>query len=349
VTQLASLARRALRLAVARAADRPLPFSMTFILTHRCNFRCAYCDVPDAAGEEMSAEEYRRAIDELAVAGLARASFSGGEALLRRDAVDVIRHARRRGLVTSLNTNAWLAEAHLDALADALDMLVVSLDGPEAVHDLVRRRSGSYARVVRVLERARALRIRTATITVLSPANLHVVDDVLGLARRHGFWAYFQPAYADCFAHERGLDPALQAAALARVAAQLQAARDAGEPVGASPTYLARLSRGPAQLGDCARCHAGRYFGTVMPDGTVVPCHLTSRQRVWPNGREIGFARAFAELGGTPKEGPGCAIAPYQESDLIFGLDRAALGAALRRLMARAPGAAPPSAGRSGA
>jgi hypothetical protein len=31
--------------------------------------------------------------------------------------------------------------------------------------------------------------------------------------------------------------------------------------------------------------------------------------------------------------GPGCAISPYQETDLIFSLDRAAIAAALRRLV----------------
>jgi len=30
--------------------------------------------------------------------------------------------------------------------------------------------------------------------------------------------------------------------------------------------------------------------------------------------------------------GTGCAISPYQEADLIFGGDRRAIGAALRRL-----------------
>src|SRR5208337_4934560 len=80
-------ARRLARLGMARAAGRPLPFSMTFILTHRCNFRCDYCDVPDAAGAEMSRDEFCAAIDELAAEGMQRASFSGGEALLREDAL----------------------------------------------------------------------------------------------------------------------------------------------------------------------------------------------------------------------------------------------------------------------
>jgi MoaA/NifB/PqqE/SkfB family radical SAM enzyme len=328
--RLALLAPKVARLGVARITGAPVPFSMTFILTHRCNFRCAYCDIPDAAGEEMSREEICAAIDELASVGLARASFSGGEVLLRRDALDIIRHARGRGLMTSLNSNAWSAEGRLDELADALDLLVVSLDGPEREHDLVRRQPGSYARVVRVLEGARQRGLATATITVLSAENLHVVDDVLALAERHGSYAYFQPAYLDCFQHARGLDPAIGPQVLADLAARLGEAKRAGRPVAASAGFLARLARGPA-FGDCSRCHAGRYFGTVMPDGVVVPCHLTSHDHEWPNGRTMGFAAAFRALP-RPRPGPGCAISPYQEMDLIFSADRRAITDAVQRL-----------------
>jgi MoaA/NifB/PqqE/SkfB family radical SAM enzyme len=313
------------------ATGRRLPFSATFILTHRCNFRCDYCNIPDAAGDEMTTAELQRAIDELAGLGLARASFSGGEALLRADALDVIAHAKARGLTTSLNSNAWLAGEKIDDLARCLDMLVISLDGPEPVHDLVRRRRGSYARVLATLDAARARGLTTATITVLSRANLHVVDEVLALAERHGFWAYFQPAYDDCFDHAGGLDPALGPAIYADLAARLAAAKAAGQPVGASAGYLERLARGPG-FGDCSTCHAGRYFGTVMPDGTLVPCHLASRRGgPWPSGRAMGFARAFLSLP-PPPPGPGCAISPYQETDLVFALDARAVGAALRRL-----------------
>lgn len=327
------LAQGSLRLGVARATGQRHPYSITFILTHRCNFQCDYCDIPAAAGEEMSAAEFCAAIDEFAAAGMARASFSGGEVLLRPDALQIIGHARRLGLFTSLNTNGWLVERHIDALAQSLDMMVVSIDGPEHDHDLVRRKRGSYRRVLRAIELARERGIAVATITVLSPGNLHVVDEVLRLAETHGFWAYFQPAYADCFEHRRGLDPALTHEVLARLARDLGQARAAGRPVAASPGFLERLARGP-DFGDCSRCHAGRYFGTVLPEGLVIPCHLVSREAAYLDGRVHGFVRAF-QSAPHPTQGPGCAISPYQESDLIFHLDPRAIGAAFERLVRR--------------
>lgn len=323
---------RLARLGVAMARNQPLPFSVTFVLTHRCNFRCQYCDIPDAATEEMSREEFFAAIDELTAAGMARASFSGGEALVRPDTVDIIAHAHNHGLFTSLNSNGWLIGPWLNRLAPVLNMLVLSLDGPEHIHDAVRQRRGSYARVIDAIDEARARGITVATITVLGPWNTHeeTIEEILELARKHQFWAYFQPAYRHCFDLRDGWIHGFQSTWFEQIAVTLSNAAARGLPVGSSPGFFERLRRGP-NFGDCTRCAAGKYFATVMPEGWVVPCHLTSRTGRYLNGRTVGFARAFFEMP-RPPPGPGCAISPYQESDLIFSLDRTAITTALRRL-----------------
>jgi pyrroloquinoline quinone biosynthesis protein E len=325
----ARMAGRSARLALAMARGRPQPYSIVFVLTNRCNFRCDYCDVPASAGAEMTTAEFRAAIAELAEAGMGRAAFGGGEALLRPDAVQLIEYAKAQGCFTSLNSNGWTTERWLDRLAGCLDMLVVSLDGPDDVHDVVRRRRGSYTRVIRVIQEARRRGIAVATISVIGPWNEQRVEEILGLAKTYGFWAYFQPAYLDCFTHDAGLHPGIDPAMLNRLADQLSDAIPRA-PVGSSPGFFERLRAAP-RFGDCTRCTAGRYFATVMPDGLVVPCHLTMGQAGYLNGREVGFTRAFLEM---PRPtGPGCAISPYNESDLIFSLDPRAVVAAVRRAM----------------
>ena len=317
---------RAARALVTRS---PFPFSITFIVTDRCNFRCTYCNIPLDPEPEMTTAELQGAIDELAAAGMARASFSGGEALLRPDTPALVAHAKSRGLFTSLNTNGWLVEDHFEALAPALDMLVVSLDGTEAEHDAACARPGSYTRVIRVLDRAQRAGLTTATITVLGPWNRHCLPHVLDVCGRYGAWAYVQPAQSDCYDGAAGIHPSLGAAELHAIATDLERASAAGLPVAASGGYLRRLRRGP-HFSNCATCAAGRYFATVLPSGRMVPCHLTSGQGPWPSGRENGFASAFFSLP-RPAAGPGCAISPYQESDLIFSLDPRAILTAARR------------------
>jgi len=59
-------AHQLVRLGANLVRGKRMPFSMTFILTHRCNFQCEYCNVPAKAGDEMSEAEFCAAIDELA-------------------------------------------------------------------------------------------------------------------------------------------------------------------------------------------------------------------------------------------------------------------------------------------
>jgi MoaA/NifB/PqqE/SkfB family radical SAM enzyme len=318
---------RTARLAAARVAGRPLPYSITFLVTTRCNFACSHCDLATGSAEEMTTGELMAAIDELARAGMARASFSGGEALLRPDLPDLVAHAKRRGAFTSLNSNGWLAPAALGRLAGSLDMIVLSLDGDAALHDNARGQPGSFARTIEAIRVARSAGITVATITVLTGRNREAVGPVLDLADRYGFWAYFQPAHRTCFDPAAGVDPAVH---LGELAGALDRARRARRRVGASAGFLRRLARGPA-FSDCARCAAGRWFGLVMPDGELVPCFPFVRppaERV--NGRAVGFARAFREMR-RPPPGPGCAVSPYQEMDLALRLDPSAIRAALCR------------------
>ncbi len=320
--------RNTARLGAAMLRQRSLPYSINFIVTNRCNFQCVYCDAPDHAGHEMTTAEIRGAISELAAAGMARASFSGGEALLRDDAPGLMEYAKSLGLFVSLNSNAFTLEPLIERLAGCVDLVMLSLDGPEEVHDKVRRQPGSFAKVIAMLERARALGISTTAITVIGPWNVDRIPEVLELAKRVGFWAYFQPAYRSCFDFEEGFAASDERDTFARMADAIDAGRALGLPLGASPAFVERLRAGP-KFGSCSDCAAGRYFGTVLPDGLVVPCHLTSGHATYLNGREVGFARAFREMP-HPSAGPGCAISPYQESDLIFHLDPGAVLAGLR-------------------
>lgn len=322
--------RNTARLGVALVTQRRLPYSINFIVTNRCNFQCVYCDAPEHAGAELTTADFRRALDELAAAGMARASFSGGEALLRDDTPELIEHAKGLGLFVSLNSNAFTLEPVIERLARSLDLVMLSLDGPEDVHDKVRRQPGSYARVVAMLARARELGVATTAITVIGPWNVERIPEVLALAGELGFWAYFQPAYRSCFDVDAGFAATEPADTFRRMADAIEEGRARGRPVGVSPSFVRRLRAGP-RFGECADCTAGRYFATVMPDGTLVPCHLTSGQATYPNGRELGFARAFAAMPAVGP-GPGCAISPYQESDLIFQLDPSAIVAALRHM-----------------
>lgn len=322
--QIARRALPVLQLGQRRLSERKSPFQMTLSLTNRCNFRCEYCHIPLQERDEMTTHEWLAAIDEFADGGMGRASLMGGEPLLRKDVGEIIRHLRRRGVHTSMNTNAWLIPARIDDVS-LLDLVCITLDGPEHVHDKQRHR-GSYARVIEAIELLGKRGVPMVTMTVVTPTGADNVDHVLEVARKYGFKAFFQIEHQADFDVALPVAPRLSDSRIAALAELLLARKSAGEPVGNARTIL-EAQRTRRYLGTCEDCWAGHYYGYILSDGTVAPCLFTQTQVIRGNGRSRGFLRAFQEL--TEPTGPGCSCVPTHEVNHILDFDPSVLFDAL--------------------
>lgn len=311
-----------------RLVRRKSPFQVTFSLTNRCNFRCEYCHIPLQQRAELSTAEWHGVIDEFADAGMGRASFMGGEPLLRKDLPELVEHVQRRGVHASINTNGWLVPQYLDTVAK-LDLVCITLDGPPEVHDR-QRHPGSHARVLEALAGLRERGTRTVTMTVLTTASIDTVDHVLELARRFGTQAFFQLEHAAEMDVSLPIAPEVSQARIAGLADQLLARKREGFPVGNSVAIL-ETQRDRRVLGGCEGCHAGSYFAYVFSDGTVSHCLFTLGQVRAGNGRERGFVRAFHEL--APPEGQGCSCVPSHEVNRMLDFDPRALRNALQTVL----------------
>lgn len=304
------------QLGMRRLLRRKSPFQMTLSLSNRCNFRCTYCEIPLQDREEMTTAEWLKVIDELCIGGMGRASIIGGEPLLRKDVGDIVRHLRRRGVHASMNTNGWLLAERIDEIAD-LDLVCVTLDGPEAVHDR-QRHVGSYARVLRGLEVLRSRKIPAVTMTVVTPDGIDHVEHVLDVARVSGVTAYFQLEHDKRMEGHHPISPELSQARVAQLARRLLELKRRGWPVGNSSAAL-RRQEVERYLITCDRCYAGTYFGYVFSDGTVSHCLFTAAQVERGNGRRHGYMRAFQDL--PPPRGPGCSCVPSHEVNRILDFD----------------------------
>jgi pyrroloquinoline quinone biosynthesis protein E len=119
------------------AAELEIPLAAMGEMTHRCPLQCPYCSNPVAlakASDELSTDEWKRVLDELARLGVLQFHFSGGEPLVRKDIVELVAHATKAGLYTNLITSAVLLdEAKMTALAEAgLNHVQISIQGAEA-------------------------------------------------------------------------------------------------------------------------------------------------------------------------------------------------------------------------
>ena len=184
-------ARVALKLERSLGRGRALgPYAVSFWLTRRCNLNCEMCWVEHSrrlegdaylrTREELTLGELKGVIDDV-VRWRPRVGVTGGEPFLRRGALDFIAYVKSRGLRCGANTNGtFLARDAAAVVESGLDGIMVSVDGPPAVHDRVRRSPGSFVKTKEGLGALLAARGRgrppyvkiTCTITNANVASL---------------------------------------------------------------------------------------------------------------------------------------------------------------------------------
>lgn len=139
-----------------------------------CNADCFMC------GYALSRDDYRFSpvefadlLPRAADAGVRYVRFTGGEPLMHRDILELVRLGARHGMKMSLITNGMLLPRLADQLAAAgLAHVVVSIDGASAeTHDLYRRSPGTFAKGISGLRKASGLGLVTRVNTVVGPHN----------------------------------------------------------------------------------------------------------------------------------------------------------------------------------
>ena len=78
--------------------------------TNACNMYCAHCyrDAGCKADEELSTQEAKKLLQEIARAGFKIMIFSGGEPLMREDILELVAYAKNLKLIPVFGTNGTL-------------------------------------------------------------------------------------------------------------------------------------------------------------------------------------------------------------------------------------------------
>ena len=154
--------------AIARTAIedhiiRELP--VLVLMPHsRCNCRCVMCDIWRIRQvREMTLRPLTPSLATVRALGVRWVVFSGGEPLLHSDFWSLARLFRQEGIRTTVLTAGLTLERHCVQVAREIDDVIVSLDGPQDVHDRIRGIPGAYDRLERGI---RALRAHRASMPV---------------------------------------------------------------------------------------------------------------------------------------------------------------------------------------
>lgn len=178
------------------------PLHASIVATYACNLRCGMCELwkRDLAykkdgRKELTTDEMKKVIADFAAIGTSGVGFTGGEPILRKDMLDLIKYAKAKGLVTHMSTNGLLMnEVMVKKILDSgLDAIGFSLDGcnPQT-HDKIRGVKGSFDKVISGIKNFVSLReesgknIIVIVVCVISRKNINEILGLVNLLERIG-------------------------------------------------------------------------------------------------------------------------------------------------------------------
>jgi MoaA/NifB/PqqE/SkfB family radical SAM enzyme len=105
-----------------------------------CNCRCVMCDIwKRPAGAEIDLNGLARHRDSLRSLGVRQVVLTGGEPLLHSRFVELCQFLRECRVQITLLTTGLLLTKRASSVAEWVDQIIISLDGPEKQHDAIRR------------------------------------------------------------------------------------------------------------------------------------------------------------------------------------------------------------------
>ncbi len=155
-------------------------------VTKKCNLRCIHCYAhADSAGtdDELSTEEGKKLIDDLAGFGSPVILFSGGEPLMRPDLIELAAYAVEKGMRAVISTNGTLITHKVasELKKIGLSYVGISLDGMEGVNDRFRGIKGAFRRAIEGVEACQEAGIKVGLRFTINKRNAMEIPAIFDL------------------------------------------------------------------------------------------------------------------------------------------------------------------------
>jgi radical SAM protein with 4Fe4S-binding SPASM domain len=165
-----------------RSASERKPI-VVWNVTRTCNLRCVHCYSDSFAQRypgELTTDQAKGVIDDLAAFGVSALLFSGGEPLTRPELLELMAYATSKGLRVTLSTNGTLIDEDVAAKLKAIRLMYVgiSLDGIGETNDLFRGKKGAFDAAVRGIHACQIVGQKVGLRLTLTRRNCMDLHDI---------------------------------------------------------------------------------------------------------------------------------------------------------------------------
>ncbi len=254
------------------------PICVSFEVTDSCTCHCRHCDHGGARDDSRNLKpaDYRRYMKVLRPCIV---QVSGGEPLLRKDVVEIVRNIKNGSNIPYIlfmsNWSLMTEEKYLELRAAGIDQFNVSLDFPDARHDDFRRLPGLYARMEKLVPRMAALGHDDIVLNCcITSVNLPCISQLADKAKEWGVnlvYSSYSARRTGCKDYSPTTPEQLDL--LRREFEKVEAQRDSTNYIVSSPTTMSQMRRFFEQ-GGAPGCKAGHRFLVVTCDGWLQPCSM---------------------------------------------------------------------------
>lgn len=159
--------------------------------TRTCNLNCIHCYAGAEAKKyegELTTEEAKKFIDDLADFKVPVLLFSGGEPLARPDLLELARYAKEKGIRPTLSTNGTLIDRAMaqEIKEIGVGYVGISLDGVGEKNDEFRGKKGAFEAALRGIENCLAVGQRVGLRFTINRHNYGELEGIFRLIEEVG-------------------------------------------------------------------------------------------------------------------------------------------------------------------
>lgn len=151
--------------------------------TRTCNLKCRHCYMDSDSrrySDELSTDEAKKFIDDLAEFKVPVLLFSGGEPLMRSDFFELAEYAAQKNIRPTLSTNGTLINLETARKIKNIGVgyVGISLDGLKSVNDKFRGVEGAFQRAMAGIENCVAVGQRVGLRFTINRHNFEELDKI---------------------------------------------------------------------------------------------------------------------------------------------------------------------------